>query len=326
MKKESVLSIVLALVIVPALMAGGSQNQSTSTKPYPSDTVQVVVPYGAGGGSDTLTRATIAAIKFPAAMVAINIEGADGLVGTMEVFQAKPDGYKIMTHNLTDIMGYYLSGSVDRPLHTEMISICDMVADYNVIATNKVTGWKNIADIVSYAKAHPREIKWSCTGAQGIDYATTVLVLRDLGIEEYVTIVPYDGGAEGNVALMGNHVQVSTNTSSDIGGSVVSGDVIPLLVVNDVRIKALPNTPTTLEVGGTCTISCPRGFYAPPGTPQNIVTTIEAAMKAVSEDPAFIQRMEGLGFAVDFKSNAVASARMKAWSNDLQPIFDSLFE
>lgn len=318
-------SLLLALACVMAFLTGcDNSNSNSGEADYPKDTVQIIVPYGAGGGSDTLARALISSIDFPTSMVAVNVDGADGLVGAMQVYNSNADGYTILTHNTTDLLSFSLSGTTDIELYKELVNICDLVSDYNVIATNKQSGWKTIDEMVDYAKAHPGEIKWSCTGAQNIDYATTLLIIEALGLTDYVTIVPYDGGSESCVALMGDHVQMTTNTSGDLSGSIASGDVVPLLVVNDTRIQALPDVECTVEHEIDITFGMPRGFYAPAGTPQEIIDYIAAAMKKVSEDPKFIETMQGLGLEVSYKTGEEAAARAEEWAAAFKPVFESM--
>ena len=333
MKKT--LAFILALTCMMTLLVGcGSKTESNdpqkstseATVDYPTDTVQIIVPYGAGGGSDTLARALISSIDFPTSMVAINVEGADGLVGAMQAYNSKADGYTILTHNTTDLLSFTLSGTTDVELYKDLVHICDLVSDYNVIATNKQSGWTTIDEMVEYAKANPGAIKWSCTGSQNIDYATTMLIIEALGITDYVTIVPYDGGSESCVALMGDHVQMTTNTSGDLTGSIASGDVVPLLVVNDTRINALPDVESTVEHGIDITFGMPRGFYAPAGTPQEVVDVLANAMKAVSEDPEFIEKMNGLGLEVSYKTGAEAAARAESWAEAFKPVFESMYK
>lgn len=337
MKFKKIVSLLVVFALALSLAAcGGAASSSPapagSSAPaapapasdYPKDNIQIIVPYGAGGGSDTLARSVLNFIDLPVSMVAVNVEGADGMVGAMQLLNTTPDGYTIMTHNTTDVLSYTLAGTTDVELYKELVNICDLVSDYNVIATNKDSGWTSIDDVVAYAKANPGAIKWSCTGAQNIDYATTYLIIEALGLSDCVTIVPYDGGSESQVALLGNHVQMTTNTSSDLAGGIASGDIVPLLVVNDERIQALPDVPTTVENDLDITFGMPRGFYAPKDTPQEVVDYLANAMKAVCEREDFVEAMAGLGLEVSYKTGAEARARAEEWAEAFIPVFEQM--
>jgi tripartite-type tricarboxylate transporter receptor subunit TctC len=175
--------------------------------------------------------------------------------------------------------------------------------------------------MVSYAKANPGKIKWGVTGAQTVNMADTVRIVKALGLTGLVTLVPYDGGAASKTALMGNHIQVETNSSSDIRSSVQSGDCIPLMVVNDTRIKALPNVPTSIEKGINVSTAKPRGYYAPKGTPQVAIDYLSNAIKKVTEMPEFATTVENLGLQVEFTSGSDSVQKVGKWVVELKPFF-----
>ncbi|MDR0852655.1 MAG: tripartite tricarboxylate transporter substrate binding protein [Clostridiales Family XIII bacterium] len=321
MKLKGFLSIAIVIVMVLALAGCGG---NSSAADYPKQTIKVYVPYAPGGGSDTLARAMIQAIDIPVDMVAVNMEGANGLVGTMEAFNANADGYSILVQSAQDLMGFSMSGATDISLYEEMETICYLVGDFNFVVTNKESGWKTIEDMVEYAKAHPGDVKWSCSGGQGIDFAETNLVLEGLGIKDVVTVVPYDSGSSGNVALLGNHVQMSTNTTTEIAGSIEAGDVIPLLAIAKERLEWAPDVPTTLEKGVDYSSYSPRGFYAPPGTPAEIVKYLQDAMEKVLANDEFVERMTSFGLITNFVPGEQAFKDMKAQESFLKPFFENM--
>lgn len=288
---------------------------------YPDHPVQIVIPYPPGGGSDILTRAIMQYAQFPETFVAINIEGASGMIGALQAYHSTNDGYTILAHNAMDVASYSLNGTSDVELWSEMEHICDVVADYNVISTNKQSGWTSIEQVVEYAKAHPGEIKWGCTGSRNVNYATTMLVVEELGLTGLVTIVPYDNGPASKTALMGNHIQMETNSCADIRSSIESGDTIPLMVCNDTEVAALPDVPSTLEKGVNVTFAKPRGYYAPKGTSQEQLDLIAATFELVCKNEDFQKKIAELGLEVKFVNGKDAKERVSAWVADLKPVF-----
>jgi tripartite-type tricarboxylate transporter receptor subunit TctC len=341
MKKALVALLVLAMTTslaacaqvpaaAPAAEAPAAEQPAESEGPaeetadlgdYPSKTITVIVPYAAGGGCDATARNMINAMDVPVDMVAVNVEGASGFIGTMQCYEAEPDGYTILSQSAHDVMGYSLSGTTEISLMDELIPICNLVAGYNSVATNPKNNWSKLEDVVEYAQAHPGEIKWACIGSAGLDYATTKIIVDGLGIGDLVTIVPYNSGADVVTALLGEHVQMATSTLSDFAGSYASGDALPLCFVAQNRLEAFPDVPTTGDYGINYTLNAPRGFYLPPNTPEPIVKYLQEKMLEVSKNPEFIEAMAKYGLAPEFRPTEEAYAMMQSEIPILEPVF-----
>ena len=315
---KKVLGLIVALALVAsAVFAGGQQDERT----YPSRPVTSIVPFAPGGGSDTLVRAVMRNLQLPnnQPMVAVNVDGAGGFIGAMRTFNSPADGYTIMTHNTTDVISYYLTGQSPTPIWSELTSIALLVTDYSVISTNKVAaaelGWRSIDDVVAWARANPdQRIRLGTSGVSlGDNMFNSVNVARTLGIEDNINFILYDSGAAVRTAGLQNEIHLSVNTVSEITGVVASGDNIPLLVINNSRIAALPDVPSALEKGITNNLTKPRGFFGPPGMSPEHVRVLEDALRAVTENPEFRATMSQLGFDVQFVDGATASRMAREW-------------
>jgi tripartite-type tricarboxylate transporter receptor subunit TctC len=320
---KKLLTILLAFTVSGMLYAGGSAEGSAN---FPEKPVQCIIPYAPGGGSDVLTRAIMKVIKMTQPLVAVNIEGGAGLVGANQAYDAKADGYTILAHNPVDLIGFDLGGLSDEPLWKDLETVAMVVADYNVISTNKFSGWKTIEDMVAWTKANPgQKVKWAVSGARSVNMADTQRVARALGIFDNVTFVPYDGGAGTRKALLGDEVRLETTTASEIKALVASGDNVPLLVISDKRVKSQPNLPSTKEKGIDVTTVKWRGYYAPKGTPKAALAYLENALKEVATNPEFVNTVENnLNFTANFVDGATAAAQIAKWTEELRPFFKDL--
>jgi tripartite-type tricarboxylate transporter receptor subunit TctC len=323
-------NIFLAMLFVCSMVFAGGETEAAATAPqaeglgnYPNKPIQCVVPYAPGGGTDIFSRTVMKYVnensKQP--VVTINVEGASGLIGAMQVYNSPNDGYTILAHNPPDVATFTMLGQTDISLWSELETICFAVADYNIVSTNKATGWKTIADMVAYAKAHPGEVR---IGSTGPNQANTRRLINALGLKDSVIPVPYDGGAALRTALMGNHIQLDFNASSDIRVTIESGDYVPLIVLNSQRIKALPNVPTSVESGINMTTIVPRGFYAPKGTSPAIVRFWREAIKAAVENPEFGVAIEKLGLEAKFVDGVEGKKRIEELVQELTPYFAEL--
>ena len=333
MKKA--MSLVLAVLMLCGLLSGcggnsgnsnsGSGNSGSSgADGYPKKDVQIIIPYAPGGGSDNLVRGTMQYLELGANAVPINVEGASGYIGALQGFNSSNDGYTIMTHNEMDLISYSMSGQAEVDLYKDLEYICDVVTDYNLLCTNPDSGWTTVQEAIDYINANPGTVTVGCTGSNNVNYGTTMELLKAMGVYDKVTIVPYDGGAASETALQGNHIQLEVNSLADTASYIAAGTNIPLLVCNEERIEAYPDLPCTVENGFNVTYGKPRGFFAPKGTDQAILTYISSKMKEVCDKPEFVEAMANLGFTVAYVDGPAAKERTLAWAESLTPVFEEM--
>lgn len=325
---KRIFSLVLVLALAASAVFAGGQRDAGE---FPTRPITCIIPFAPGGGSDTLVRNVMRFIEMPNGQpwVAVNVEGAAGFIGAMQAFNSAPTGYTIMTHNTLDLLGYFQSGQDTIPIVTEATIIALVVTDYNVISTNRIAaaefGWNTIEDVAAWARANPDfRIQWGVTGQNNDNWISSQRVARELGIFDHINFIPYDSGASVRTASLQNEVHISMNTASELPGVVASGDNIPLLVVNDVRISSLPHVPSTLERGIDVTLTKPRGFFGPRGMNPDHVRIIAEALRAVCENPEFVAAMAHLGFDVMFVGPEEAAVKTQQWIAELQPYFDAL--
>jgi tripartite-type tricarboxylate transporter receptor subunit TctC len=321
MKKLIILVLVLAIVSGMVFARGGQQDGAA----YPNKPVQVIVPFGPGGGTDVLTRTFMKYINLGGQnMVAVNIEGASGFVGTMDAANRPGDGYTILVAAAHDVLSYTFTGQTTRALYDELIPVCVIASDYDMVSTNSQSGFRNIQDVVAFARANPGQIRWGTTGTKTANAVNSMWMAENLGILNQVTFVPYDGGAQAKPALLGDHVQVLTGASGDIRQEVAAGTVVPLMVINDNRVRVMPNTPTTKESGCEATIFVARTIWAPRGTPTEVIRYLENAFRNVSQNAQFKTDIETLGIDVRFIDTTTTQNLVREWKNQLEPRFARL--
>lgn len=320
--------LLLAAVMTFSLVACGAQNvpSDNTSDDYPSGPITCIVPYAAGGGSDVLARTIMKYISLPnnVNMVAVNVEGASGYTGCLQAAKSDPDGYTILAHNPMDVVGFTLSGSTTEELYKEMELICCVVNDYGVVMTNTTTGWTSLDEMAAYAKEHPGEVKLGTTGVNTVNYADTLRLMKALGIENDITVVPFDGGSAANTALLGNQIQLLTMSVSDTKSYVASGDFYGLVVFGEDRAKALPDTPCSKELGIDITTTKPRGYYAPAGTSQEVLDLLADAIEEVTKTEEFATQVEGYGWEINFVRGSEMQPKIEAWAEELAPVFQEI--
>jgi len=311
--------VLLALLLVGGMaFAAGSRAED-----YPNKSIRCIVPFGPGGGTDVFVRTVLKYVNLPQSIGVVNVEGASGLVGAMEGLNSSNDGYTIIAHMPVDLVAFSLSGQSQIPIWSQLEQICWAVQDYNGFFTNKESGFSTAQELVAYARANPGKVAFGTVGARTLNSVNGMRIVEGLGIKDLVTLVPYDGGAQIRTAILGNHVQVSTNSIGDFRAILESGDSIPLGIIGKVRTNLLPNVPTTVELGiPDVTTPVPRGFFGPPGMARVQRDYLAGIFKAALDNPECVAELNRMFIDVRFVDGETGKRETQVIYDDLRVAFE----
>ncbi len=313
------IALFLALIMSLSLVACGAKEEKPAEKPaetpvetpaekpeekpaepaepefkYPEKTVEFIIPYAAGGGTDVMLRALLA--ELPYTTMVTNIAGASSSIGTMEALHREGDGYTVLCHLPESMTAYSMNGTFAEPADELMEPICAPVIDpmCAVIASNNGK-FSNLEELIAYGKANPGEIKWCATGTKSQNHMISAMHWTAMDLD--VTYLPFDSGAKSRTALLGGNADVFVTQISEVATYVASGDMIPLCVYDYNRSSILPDCPTAEEVGYEGLISVShRGLVAVPGTPKEVVEFWSNEFKALCENEEVCQKLRDLGY------------------------------
>ena len=240
MKKKNILALACVFLMMIGILSGCGGGEEAA---YPAEDISCLVPYAAGGGTDNIARAVAANIDLPVSIACSVMTGAGGYTGSQEFSTQPGDGYHIMSQSPLDLICYYLTGVSEEKLWEKMEPLPCMVIDPGIVVTNPNSGINSVEDLKAM---DPAELTWGFIGAR--QQMVTIQLLQGLGLEG-ATQVPYDSGADAITAIMGNHVDVSFMQVGDLGSAVESGNVKPLLIVDEKRCEIYPDIPCTEELG-----------------------------------------------------------------------------
>jgi tripartite-type tricarboxylate transporter receptor subunit TctC len=267
---------------------------------YPSRPVRFVVPFAPGGSTDTLAR-TIG-LKLADALgqqiVVDNRPGANGDIGMMIVAKAPPDGYTIL-------LGYIANLAIAPSLYAKMPY--DPVKDYapvtqiatspNVLTAHPSVQATSLKELIGLAKAKPGAVNFASTGVASVGHLTGELLNNLAGMK--MTHVPYKGGGQAIIDLLGGHVQVMFSGFSAAMPHIKSGKVRALAVTGAKRSPALAEVPTIAEQGFPgVEATAWYGVLAPAGTPKPVVSRLHGETVRILKQPDIVQRLDGLGFEI----------------------------
>jgi tripartite-type tricarboxylate transporter receptor subunit TctC len=274
-------------------IATGAQAQT----PWPDHPVKIVIPYPAGGSTDVLSRFLAERLKdiFGQPFVIENRPGAGGNSGTGAAAKATPDGYTLVgggsgpvaaNATLYKVLGY------DPEKDLEMIG---PFAGFTivVVASAKVP-IHSLKELVENAKANPGKLNYGSVGIGSSQHLAGEFFSQINDVK--LTHVPYRNIAQYGPDLIAGQVPLGFQWFPNVAGPIGSKGAIPLAVAGDKRIAALPDTPTTTELGMPQYKE--RGWFAllaPAGTPKPILEKLNKEMKAAVEDPQVKKGFETAG-------------------------------
>lgn len=302
------------------IVAAGMMFSTAAFAQYPEKDITVIVPYGAGGGSDIMVRTVAPYIEKyldgDASVIVENRTGASGIVGWQALHDAKPDGYTIGIITTPSIVTKPIEGKADFTWQ-DFTLIANMVTDPAALNVKKGSDFKNVAELVEYAKENPRVVTMA-TGNFGGDDHLAGLQLETLTGAEF-TFVPFPGAAARN-ATMGGHVAVG---SFNLGEAVNYQESIDILgIMAEKRSDLAPDVPTLKEQGFDIIASSQRGFAGPKGMPEETVKALSDALKKALDDPDFQQDAKEQGVVLDFADQKAFTEGLAAFDKNMHAIWD----
>lgn len=293
---------------------------SLAVADYPEREIRIIVPYGAGGGSDILVRTVAPYIEKylgdEARLVVENRTGASGVVGWQALHDADPDGYTIGIITTPSIVTKPIEGKADFGW-TDFTLIANMVTDPAALNVQQDSQFDSVSELVDYALENPHVVTMG-TGNFGGDDHLAGLQLEQLTGAEF-TFIPFPG-AEARNATMGGHITVG---SFNLGEAVNYQDSLKTLgIMAEQRAEIAPEIPTLKEQGFDVIASSSRGFAGPDGMPEEAVTALSDAIEQAINDPAFLEDAAQQGVVLDFADQQAFASSLEAFDEQMQAIWE----
>lgn len=272
----------IASILVGAAL--GAVQAGPARAGYPERPVTLVVGFPAGGGTDLIARgmqrAFEAALGQP--VVIKNVPGAAATIAATEVSSAAPDGYTLLAiSNALVIQPHRMKLTYDA---RAFVPVCLIADTPLVVITTKTSRFKTLADVIAAAKAEPGKVPYGSPGAGSALQLGMAALDYKLGLK--MKHVPFKGSSELVQALLAGTLDVTTGQPN----TIAQYDMTPLAVLAAERLPGFETVPTAKEVSGTEVIaSIWTGLFAPPGTPQTLVATLDKACMASLGDKQTIE-------------------------------------
>jgi len=290
------LSVSFISITVAAAFAGAALAADTASN-YPVKPIRMVVPLPPGGTTDLVAR--IVAQKFSEGLgqqvIVDNRSGAATTLGTALVAKAPPDGYNLLFNSVSIITTVPLYPNLPYDPIKDFAHIGPVGQSFYVMAVHPSLPVKSVKEFIALAKAKPKQIAYASAGAGGITHLAVELFIANTKVE--LTHVPYKGGAPAIIALVSGEVQAIFNPIAEILPHIRAGNKVrTLAITNPKRAPEIPDVPTLAEAGvPNSEVTTWSGVYAPAGTPQAIVTRLNAEINRMVKLPDVQERMAAAG-------------------------------
>lgn len=294
------------IVLLPLIFFSFCITTVFSQEQYPNRPITLIVPNPPGGSSDANARVLADALtKVLKQPVVVNFKpGVGGQIGNSFVAKSKPDGYTLLM-GLSSIMvspdAERVQGKTSLYEVNQLTPIAMISNDPMVMLVKTDAPWKNLNDLIKAAKEKPNNITYSSSGNFGPIHLSVEMLAY--AAEAKFLQVPFGGGGPSMLALLGGQVDMTTAIPSVAIPQIESGKVRPIAVSGPKRIKLLPNVPSYRESGFDAEFNIWNGLFVPTGTPQDIINTLNKAVKDAVQQGLIESAMEQRGMIFDYRES-----------------------
>jgi tripartite-type tricarboxylate transporter receptor subunit TctC len=280
------------------LLAGAAASLAlaAAAQDYPNRPITVIVPFAAGGPTDTVTRLVGQSMSktLGQPIIVENAGGAGGTIGVEKVAKAKPDGYTLLLMHI----GISTSPSLYRNLRYDPVKDLDpvgLVTDVPMTLIGKKDfPPKDMKELITYVKANKDKVTYANAGVGAASHLCGMLLMSAIGTD--VTTVPYKGTGPAMTDLIGGQVDFMCDQTTNTTPQIKGGKVKAYAVTTKTRVKSLPDLPTMEESGlKGFEVGIWHGIWAPHGTPKPAVDKLVAALQKALKDPAVVSKFAELG-------------------------------
>lgn len=283
-------------IAAPALAAG-----------YPERPVNLIVGFPPGGGNDVLARLVASQLQADLGQpfVVENRPGAQGFIAFSAVKNAAPDGYTLL---IGPSSGMTVNPAIYRELPYNAVkdfAPVSLIGEFPLVVTvHPTTPYQNLSELIEAARQSPGAIDYA-SAATSFQLATEMFA-QQAGVE--FNHIPYKGSAQAVTAVLGQQVPLTFADSAAVTAQIRDGSLRALAVTSRDRVPTLPDVPTVGEAGlPGFNIVLWSALFAPAGTPDDVIQTLQRSVAKAMKDPAMQERLASLGvIPVGSSSQALA--------------------
>src|SRR5471030_1124062 len=285
-----------------------------SAQQYPSRTVTIVCPYPAGGPTDETARVVANSLskKFGQNFIVENVTGGSTIVATNKVAKATPDGYTLLVHNLQIAANITLFKELPFDTEKDIKPVGLINKNPLVLVGRPGLAPNTLKELIALMKTE--HLKEALPGFGTTGHLTSALFAQEAKVA--IDHIPYRGAAPAMTDLLGDHVDLFIGTPQSVYPQVKAGKLKAYAITSKEKSALLPTAESIVDLlGPKLEIVYWQGLFAPAGTPDAVIKTLNAALQEAVSDPAILKNWDAQGvspFPKDQRSTAAAIAMFKS--------------
>ena len=291
---------------------------------YPNKVITMIVPFAAGGPTDTVARllGVPMTTTLKQQIIVENVGGAGGTIAANRVAKAPPDGYTILIHHI----GMATAPALYRKLPYNPMTDFEPIGLINevpmTLVAKKDFPAKDLLELIAYVKANKEKVNYANAGLGAASHLCGMLFMT--AIQTEVTTIPYSGTGPAMNDLLGGQVDFMCDQTTNTTSQIKAGKIKVYGVTTEKRVPALPDVPTMDEAGlKDFKVAVWHALYAPKGTPTPVIDKLTEALQEALTDATVKQRFADLGtepVAADRATPEALRKHLKAEIDNWGPI------
>ena len=299
--------------ILPPLAAAFVLCEDARAQNYPEKAVRIVVPFPSGAGADIVTRLFTPnlAAALGQQFIVDNRAGAGGNIGAEAVARTAPDGYTLLTAPASVAIGQSMYKNLRFNLARDFEPVALLASAPFVLVVHSALPVRNVKDLIALAKARPGQLTFASSGNGSSPHLTTEMFKMQAGVD--MAHIPYKGTAFAVTDLIAGQVSLTFGNTLSVLPHVASGRLRALGITSAKRSAAVPGLPTLAETGlPGFESSTWFALLAPAGTPREIVTRLNAAVRTIGQTQEIRERIKEQGAELMDGTPEQAGAHVRA--------------
>jgi tripartite-type tricarboxylate transporter receptor subunit TctC len=285
-----------AILLAAAGSTLGAFAGAARAETYPARPIKLVVPFPPGGSVDTVARTLQPQLQaqLNQPVVIDNRPGANSVLGAQAVKRSPADGYTILLNASLQVVNPLIMTTTTYDLEKDFAPISYLGALPQLVLVSANSPYNTLQDLLADARKRPGQVQWA-TAAYGAAGHLAAELLR-IQAKVDMPVVPYKGGGPALNDLIGMHVAAMIEPMASAYPQVKGGRLKALAVTTAKRLPALPDLPTVAESFPGFDMPSWYGFWAPTGTPQDVVEKLHVEIRAAMQAPAVVTKLSGMFF------------------------------
>jgi tripartite-type tricarboxylate transporter receptor subunit TctC len=301
--------------------------QAAISADYPTKDVRMVVPWGAGGGTDAIVRkiSTIAEASLPVAIYVENIEGGLSATGVRQVMTARPDGQTLTSLTYDSIITVPWQGLLPGYDLEKLQMIAQITSEPDALMVRADSDYQTLDDLIAAAKESPGEIQVGIQGLGSRVHLGMLQLQEATGAEFKLVSYPAGAGPQ-KEALLSGEVEAAITSLGDFASLIQSGDVKGLIEFSDTPNPAFADVPTAKDEGLDLRTGSFIIIAAPAGTPEDVVAKLEQTFQAAHQSEEFQTWLADVGVTSAWRGSEDASTWASATQEEYFAIMQQLVD